>query len=103
MTDPAVPPERMGEKTEGIPMEWSAAFGVPFQWASTAVIPESVWRGLQQAARGEGVEIDPMTLTDEKVDARDAEARAAEADRFKSWPEVRDGLREHPTGDPNDA
>ncbi len=43
-------------------MEWSPALDVSIQYASTALIPDSIWRGIAQAARGEGKEIDVETL-----------------------------------------
>ncbi len=36
---------------------------------------------------------DPWELTDAKIDAGDAEAKAADRSRFKPWAEVRDALR----------
>lgn len=41
---------------------WSPLLDVPIQYASTVLIPESVWLGIAQAARGEGREINLETL-----------------------------------------
>jgi hypothetical protein len=37
--------------------------------------------------------MDPLALTEEKAKARDAEAKTADRNRFWSWAEVRNALR----------
>ena len=48
-------------KTPLVRINTTDSFEVPWSWASTEMI-SSIWVGIEQARRGEGMEVDPADL-----------------------------------------